>query len=107
MFEFFEVPSPAIDATGQVAQGNNFDWFRQDLKPGLLNLNLIIDEEVFLGLMGFDSSDSYQQAVLDGYNPVSGVPSPRPIVQTKFQLNMTPVTNVFTAGPRRRPCRTS
>ena len=51
MFEFLEVPSPATGAVGPVAQGNNFDWYRQDVKPGLLNLNLIIDEEVFLGLM--------------------------------------------------------
>ena len=51
MLEFFEVPSPVIGATGPVAQGDNFDWFRQDVKPGLLNLNLIIDEEVFFGLM--------------------------------------------------------
>ena len=52
MFEFFEVPSPAFKAIGLVAAGVNYDWSRQDLKPGLLNLNLIIDEEVFLGLMG-------------------------------------------------------
>src|SRR5262249_51253965 len=58
--------------------GNNFDWFRQDTKPGLLNLNLIIDEEVFLGLVGMDSSDSYQQAVLNGG-------------QTDFQLNLAPL----------------
>ena len=86
MFSFFEVPSPANDATGMVAQGNNFDWFRQDKKPGLLNLNLIIDEEVFLGLMGFDSSDTYQQAVING-------------TQTKLQLNMNPVVNPL-ATPR-------
>jgi len=52
MLDFFEVPSPAFGAIGPVAQGTNYDWARQDLKPGLLNLNLIIDEEVFLGLMG-------------------------------------------------------
>ena len=52
MFEFFEVPSPAFGAIGEMASGSNFDWARQDIKPGLLNLNLIIDEEVFLGLMG-------------------------------------------------------
>ena len=88
MFSFFEVPSPANDAVGMVAQGNNFDWFRQDRKPGLLNLNLIIDEEVFLGLMGMDSSDSYQQSVLTG---LSGAPT-----QTKLQLNMNPVVNNLT-----------
>jgi hypothetical protein len=52
MFDFFEVPSPAFGAIGTVSQGSNYDWLRQDLKPGLLNLNLIIDEEVFLALMG-------------------------------------------------------
>jgi hypothetical protein len=47
MFEFFEVPSQMIGAIGPVAQGANFDWARQDSKPGLMNLNLIIDEEAF------------------------------------------------------------
>ncbi len=51
IFEFVEVPSSANGAIGTVAAGDNFDWFRQDTKPGLLNLNLIIDEEVFFGLM--------------------------------------------------------
>ena len=52
MFEFFEVPSQMMGATGPVAQGTNFDWDRQDTKPGLLNLNLIIDEEVFFSVFG-------------------------------------------------------
>jgi large repetitive protein len=52
MFDFFEVPSQMIGAIGPVAQGNNFDWARQDTKPGQLNLNLIIDEEVFFSLVG-------------------------------------------------------
>jgi len=52
MFDFFDVPSPAFGAIGPVDSGTNYDWARQDLKHGLLNLNLIIDEEVFLGLMG-------------------------------------------------------
>ena len=52
MFDFFEVPTTAFGAIGPVGQGMNYDWARQDLKPGLLNINLIIDEEVFLGLMG-------------------------------------------------------
>src|SRR5262249_29431562 len=52
MFEFFEVPSQAINAIGPVASGSNFDWFRQDIKPGQLNLNLIMDEEVFFSLAG-------------------------------------------------------
>jgi len=52
MFEFFEVPSQMIGAVGPVAQGNDFDWLRQDTKPGLINLNLIIDEEVFFSVFG-------------------------------------------------------
>ena len=52
MFEFFEVPSQAIGAIGPVAQGTNFDWARQDTKPGLMNLNLIIDEEAFFAVFG-------------------------------------------------------
>ena len=55
MFEFFEVPSQSLGAIGPVAQGTNFDWARQDMKPGLLNLNLIIDEEVFLSVLGSQS----------------------------------------------------
>ena len=50
MFEFFEVPSQSLGAIGSVAQGTDFDWARQDTKPGLLNLNLIIDEEVFFSI---------------------------------------------------------
>ena len=52
MFEFFEVPSQMIGAIGPVAQGTDFDWLRQDTKPGLINLNLIIDEEVFFSVFG-------------------------------------------------------
>ena len=49
--EFFEVPSAAQGYIGPVAAGQNADWARQDLRPGLLNLNLIVDEEVFFGLL--------------------------------------------------------
>jgi hypothetical protein len=52
MFDFFEVPSQMTGAIGSVAQGTNFDWARQDIKPGLLNLNLIVDEEVFFSVLG-------------------------------------------------------
>ena len=51
MLEFFEVPSSANGAIGTADGGNNYDWARNDLKPGLINLNLIIDEEVFAGLI--------------------------------------------------------
>ena len=52
MFDFFEVPTQMIGGIGPVAVGNNFDWARQDLKPGLININLIIDEEVFFSVFG-------------------------------------------------------
>ena len=62
MFEFFEVPSQMIGAVGPVAQGANFDWMRQDTKPGLINLNLIIDEEVFFSVFG--SQTNFNQQLL-------------------------------------------
>ena len=76
MFEFFEVPSQSLGAIGAVAQGTNFDWARQDMKPGLLNLNLIIDEEVFFSVLGKQSitlsngytgqnTDSFTQQLLN------------------------------------------
>ena len=55
MFEFLEVPSQSLGAIGPVATGSNFDWFRQDIKPGQLNLNLIMDEEVFFSVAGKQS----------------------------------------------------
>jgi hypothetical protein len=61
MFEFFEVPSQMIGAIGPVAQGTDFDWLRQDLKPGLINLNLIIDEEVFFSVFGSQDQSFNQQ----------------------------------------------
>ena len=61
MFEFFEVPGQMMGATGPVAQGTNFDWDRQDTKPGLLNLNLIIDEEVFFSVFGSQDTNFNQQ----------------------------------------------
>jgi hypothetical protein len=51
MLDYFEVPSPAFGSIGEVAAGANGDWYRQDLRPGMINLNLIIDEEVFFGLI--------------------------------------------------------
>lgn len=61
MLEFFEVPSQMIGAVGPVAQGMNFDWARQDAKPGLINLNLIIDEEVFFSVFGKQDQNFQQQ----------------------------------------------
>ena len=51
MLGLFEVPTTAVNATGPVSLGQNFDWYRQDRRPGQINLNLIIDEEVFFGLI--------------------------------------------------------
>ena len=51
MMEFFEVPSSANGAIGTADGGENYDWYRADLRPGQLNLNLIIDPEVFAGLV--------------------------------------------------------
>jgi hypothetical protein len=101
MFEFFEVPSPAFGSIGPVAQGANYDWLRQDTKPGLLNLNLIIDEEVFLGLMGdyFYASLNQQQllppapvtpAVVTQVEPtVGGVLASYNMVNTGYLDNYT------------------
>jgi hypothetical protein len=55
MFDLLEVPTQMFGGIGPVASGINFDWARQDSKPGLLNINLIIDEEVYLGLLGKQS----------------------------------------------------
>ena len=74
MFEFLEVPSQSLGAIGQVASGTDFDWARQDTKPGLLNLNLIIDEEVFFSVLGsqtptlsngLSGTDSFSQLLLN------------------------------------------
>ncbi len=68
MFEFLEVPSQSAGSTGMVQNGTNFDWARQDARPGLLNLNLIIDEEVFFGLLGRQDSFGlapYKQKLLN------------------------------------------
>jgi len=70
MFEFFEVPSQMIGAIGPVAQGTNFDWLRQDTKPGQLNLNLIIDEEVFFSVLG---KESITQTNAQQVNTASGL----------------------------------
>lgn len=51
LLDFVEVPSPAFGAIGPAAEGDNGDWFRQDLRPGMINLNVIFDEEVFFGLI--------------------------------------------------------
>jgi hypothetical protein len=66
MLEFFEVPNQMIGAIGPVAHGANFDWARQDAKPGLMNLNLIIDEEAFYSVFGSqDATSGYNQTLLN------------------------------------------
>jgi hypothetical protein len=64
MFEFFEVPSLAMGAIGPVSAGANFDWARQDARPGQLNPNLIIDEEVFFSLLGKTAGGNLQNELL-------------------------------------------
>ncbi len=71
LLEFFEVPSSANGAIGSIASGDNFDWYREDRKPGLLNLNLIIDEEVFFGLIDDPRLNSFL-AMFDYQNPAVG-----------------------------------
>jgi hypothetical protein len=76
MLEFFEVPSQMIGSIGPVAQGSNFDWARQDFKPGLLNLNLIIDEEVYLSLLG-DQNINQQNGYFQVGDPTTGTMTTR------------------------------
>ncbi len=91
LLEFVEVPSSANGAIGPVARGDNFDWIRQDLKPGLLNLNLIIDEEVFFGLMDdLRLNDSLNTTALTPLNQI-------PYVVTQIDQNGYPVMS--TTGP--------
>jgi hypothetical protein len=106
MFEFFEVPSPMLGATGPVANGANFDWQRQDTRPGLLNLNLIIDEEVFFSVIGRQDSNFNQQWLdfiqvpslppgtyslpLSGKTPIPQYGPPMPMVVTAIDANGSP-----------------
>ena len=105
MFEFFEVPSQMMGATGPVAQGTNFDWDQQDTKPGLINLNLIIDEEVFFSVFG-QQDQNFNQQLLNFYQlpplstpgwtggpwpgPLPVLTSPVPIVVTATNLAGAP-----------------
>ena len=73
MFEFFEVPSQVIGAIGPVSQGTNFDWARQDTKPGQLNLNLIVDEEVFCSVLG-QQLTNFATGSTQGINQQNGQP---------------------------------
>ncbi len=106
MFEIFEVPGQTFGAIGPVAQGANFDWQRQDTRPGLLNLNLIIDEEVFFGVAGQQDVNFNQQWLnfiqipaipagtyslpLNGQAPIPQYGPPVPLVVTAIDANGSP-----------------
>ncbi len=106
MFEFFDVPTQMLGATGPVADGANFDWQRQDTRPGLLNLNLIIDEEAFFSVIGRQDGNFNQQWLnfiqvpsipagtyslpLDGKAPIPQYGTPMPMVVTAVDANGSP-----------------
>ena len=119
MFDFFEVPGQMMGATGPVAQGTNFDWDRQDTKPGLLNLNLVIDEEVFFSVVGQQDASFNQQWLnsiqvpsippgtyslpLNGKVPIPQYGPPVPLVVTAIDANgspayVYPITNQGVTG---------
>lgn len=85
MLEFFDVPPPSLGAIGPVAQGHNLDWYRQDLRPGQINLNLIIDEEVFFGLIDDPRLD---------LSPAVGLPIPPNPVQQNLLPSVVTMTDV-------------
>ena len=94
MFEFVEVPSQMIGAIGPVANGTNFDWARQDFKPGLLNLNLIIDEEVYFSLLGRQTITQQNGQVVDssGALRTAGTPPTNPSDQfNQIHLNFNQI----------------
>ncbi len=100
MFEFLEVPSQADGSYAPLAQGTNYDWARQDFKPGLLNLNLIMDEEVLLGLLGQQDLTNFNQQLLNFTPmPIGGVhavplpPNQLPRVVTSVDANGMPLTS--------------
>jgi large repetitive protein len=112
MLEFFEVPSQAIGAYGPVAQGSNFDWLRADIKPGQLNLNLIMDEEVFFSVAGDQNiaqsngqsmdamgnyqvpSDQFSQQLLN-FNQIAGLPA----LPAYYQLTASGPPNYMLVAP--------
>ncbi len=71
LLEYVEVPTPSLGYIGPVAAGQNADWARKDIRPGLINLNLIIDEEVFYGLVDdprLSSSQAFNATTVSLYN---------------------------------------
>ena len=108
-----------MGAIGPVAQGTNFDWERQDTRPGLLNLNLIIDEEVFFSVVGQQDANFNQQWLnfiqvpsipagtyslpLNGKTPIPQYGPPVPLVVTAIDANgspayVYPITNQGVTG---------
>ncbi len=76
---FFEVPSSAMGAIGPVAQGVNRDWYREDVRPGLLNPNLFVDEEVFFGWID-DPRMNYAQTSATVVGPSQVATQATPVV---------------------------
>ena len=122
MFEVFDIPSQMNGSIGPVMQGMNFDWMRQDIKPGLINPNLIIDEEVFFSVFG--SQSNFVQQLMNFYQlpapswtggswgypgtasqlPLAAGSSPVPIVVTSTLAtgaagSAYPMNNVGMAAP--------
>jgi hypothetical protein len=90
MLEFFEVPTPSFGSIGPVAMGSNLDWLRQDLRPGQINLNLIIDEEVFYGIID-DPRLNSRSVVPVNPSPAQQLALPR--IVTQVDLNGTPTAS--------------
>jgi hypothetical protein len=114
MLDFFEVPSQMNGAIGSVAQGTNFDWARQDIKPGLLNINLIIDEEVFFSVLGKQAYNTASLGLTPPADPFAQtwlnfaqlVPGNQPIDPTyNFPLNIPRVASVGLATGLLDPSR--
>jgi large repetitive protein len=119
MFAFLEIPSPILGATGPIARGTDFDWERQDRRPGQLNLNLIVDEEAFFSVVGQQDADFNQRWLnfiqvpsiptgtyslpLNGNPPIPQYGPPVPMVVTAIDANgspayVYPVTNQGVTG---------
>jgi hypothetical protein len=102
MLEFFEVPSPVQGALGDTTGGFNYDWARQDLKPGLVNLNLIVDEEVFLALMGnaglVNEDDDKGQFTALGPNKTPWALSGGQMINPSEQNQIAPASETGAAG---------
>jgi hypothetical protein len=90
MLEYFEVPPPTLGAIGEVASGANYDWYRQDVRPGQLNLNLIIDEEVFFGLVDDPRLLRTPIAPVTTSTPTNPIYPGTPQIVTQIDANFQP-----------------